>query len=401
MNLKNIASNETNEINDTKEAEKSISIKNSKALNKRLNYYYKNPPLIGLQNIGEISYMNATLQCFSNIEKLTCYFKFDSYIKEIIKNKPNGLTASYKLIIDKLWPSNTKNNNKYYSPFEFNKKLASLSPLFQVGQPNDAKDLMNFIIYTLYEELNIRKDNNNNDHYIDQTNEQLVFRTFIEKYNKNNSIISDLFYGIIKIVVKCSKCKISKYSFTENFFFIFPLEEIRKYKLKELQVNNNDNIMNEKEKNFKIHLLNKNIVDIKDCFDHEQKIELFTGDEAMYCNNCNELSDATFQVFSHSLPQILIFIFNRGKGPLNKIKVKFNELLDLNNYSQNGGIYELISVVTYLGENRLNGHFISSCKSPIDNQWYRYNDVIITKITDIKKDILDFGYPYVLFYKRK
>ena len=85
MNLKNIASNETNEINDTKEPEKSISIKNSKSLNKRLNYYYKNPPLIGLQNIGEISCMFAILQCFSNIEKLTYYFKFDSYIKEIIK----------------------------------------------------------------------------------------------------------------------------------------------------------------------------------------------------------------------------------------------------------------------------------------------------------------------------
>ena len=86
---------------------------------------------------------------------------------------------------------------------------------------------------------------------------------------------------------------------------------------------------------------------------------------------------------------------------MNKIKVKFNELLDLNNYSQNGGIYELISVVTYLGENQFNGHFIASCKSPIDNQWYRYNDAIITKITDINKYILYFGYYYFLFYKRK
>ena len=40
--------------------------------NKTLDFY-KNPTLIGLQNIGAY-YMNATLQCFSQIEELTNYF---------------------------------------------------------------------------------------------------------------------------------------------------------------------------------------------------------------------------------------------------------------------------------------------------------------------------------------
>ena len=36
--------------------------------------FYKNPTLIGLQNIGAAYYMNTILQCFSQIEELTNYF---------------------------------------------------------------------------------------------------------------------------------------------------------------------------------------------------------------------------------------------------------------------------------------------------------------------------------------
>ena len=42
---------------------------------------FPSPPLIGLQNVGATCYMNATLQCLSQIKKLTDYFK---YTKKII-----------------------------------------------------------------------------------------------------------------------------------------------------------------------------------------------------------------------------------------------------------------------------------------------------------------------------
>jgi hypothetical protein len=35
---------------------------------------YEFPPLIGLENVGATCYMNATLQCFSNVDLLTDYF---------------------------------------------------------------------------------------------------------------------------------------------------------------------------------------------------------------------------------------------------------------------------------------------------------------------------------------
>ena len=44
----------------------------------------KKPILIGLNNIGATCYMNATLQCFSNTNKLTEYF-LNEYKYELIR----------------------------------------------------------------------------------------------------------------------------------------------------------------------------------------------------------------------------------------------------------------------------------------------------------------------------
>ena len=391
--------------NTEKESEKNISPKAPIVHYKSLKYYYQNPPLIGLTNLGNTDYMNASLQCLSNIEQLTNYFKYDSSIKEIIKNQPNSLTASYKLIIDKLWPSNDNhniifNNNRSYTPNDFKDHLSEINILFQGKTENNVRDFFSFIMAKLNDELNKGDKNNNNfENYVDLANEQMVFDEFIKEFKRsNNSIISDLFYGITESKIKCSKCKITKYNFQINYFFAFILEEVLKFKLDELQKNNN--IQNQKEKNIKIQLLNKNIIDIKDYFQYEQRIDIFSGDSMMYCSLCQKLSDSFFQTIFYTLPQILIIILYKRKHN-NKIRLQFDELLDLKDYAKNGGIYELIGVINHLGEYDSSGHFIAACKSPINNRWYRYNDAVVTNITNFKNDILDFGEPHVLFYKRQ
>ena len=74
----------------------------------RLNF--KNPPLIGLQNVGATCYMNATLQCLCQIEKLVDFFKYKPQINEIEKKYRNNttkcLSISFTYLIENLWPSN-------------------------------------------------------------------------------------------------------------------------------------------------------------------------------------------------------------------------------------------------------------------------------------------------------
>ena len=67
----------------------------------------------------------------------------------------------------------------------------------------------------------------------------------------------------------------------------------------------------------------------------------------------------------------------------------------------NNMIYNLYGVISKIGQNGPSGHFIANCKSSIDNNWYRFNDDIIRQVFDIQKDVIDYGIPYILFYKKK
>ena len=64
-------------------------------------------------------------------------------------------------------------------------------------------------------------------------------------------------------------------------------------------------------------------------------------------------------------------------------------------------IYDLYGVVTHLGESGDGGHFVASCKSPCNNSWYRYNDAMISPITNINSEIINFGNSYILFYQKR
>ena len=63
-----------------------------------------------------------------------------------------------------------------------------------------------------------------------------MFNFFQQSYNQENkSIIRDLFYGINGTIYECSSCHTKKYNYQIGFFYIFPLEEVRKFKIQNLQ----------------------------------------------------------------------------------------------------------------------------------------------------------------------
>ena len=232
-------------------------------------------------------------------------------------------------------------------------------------------------------------------------------------------------------MTKCSNCPFYKHNFEAYFFLIFPLEEVRKYKLQELinrnnQINQNmmnpgmmmnmnmnmgQNMMNMMQMNpqefqnnlNKIQLLQNNSVDIYDCFDYNQKIENFVGENAMYCDTCRRQLPASFQTRLYNAPEVLILVLNRGAGIQFKVKLQFNLQLNLYNYLDNktsSCIYDLIGVVTHMGESGASGHFIATCRSPKDNNWYQFNDDLVFPVTDFNKQILNYAMPYILFYKK-
>ena len=384
------------------------------------------PPLKGLKNVGATCYMNATLQCFCNIKQFVNYFKYklkDENLKKLNNEKKVNLTSSFKYLIENIWQTpgnkyinpknNTQNaNNKYYIPIRFKERISIMNPLFEGAQANDAKDLVNFLIMTLHEELNKApkiQNINSSNLLINQSNKQDVFNNFILTFaNENISLISDLFYAVNNNITECLNCGNQKYNYQIYFFLNFPLEEVRKFKIDNNQFIQANQIMMSMNPMFcQQNFINNNqiinSVNLDDCFRYNQKIENFSGENSMYCNICQTQSPAVYKTILTTGPEILIIILNRGKGIQFKVKCEFVSQLNLYEYIEmknTGFMYDLIGVVTHIGEDGPSGHFIAYCRSPIDNNWYQYNDDLVFPVKDFVNEVINYAMPYILFYQK-
>ena len=371
---------------------------------------YKKPTLIGLQNIGATCFMNATLQCLSQTKRLTNYFLNEEHLPTIINNNialndPNQLQLSpvYFELLENLW---NKEGESYYAPYNFMNRINDMNPLFKKGEAGDAKDFIIYILEQMHKELKkpLNLNNVNQNLPINQYDQNITLMNFFNEFSKETSILSDLFFGFNETTNICSNCKFIYnsqnkpnpicYNYGIFNLLIFPLEEIKKYK-------NNMNLMNLQS----FYQGPTNNVSMDDCFIYNEKTDFFTGDNKNYCNLCKQLCDSQYTSKIYVSPNILILILNRGKGNMYKVNLDFTMKLDITNYvilkENTRIIYNLYGVITHLGESGPNAHFVASCKSPVDNKWYRYNDAQVSPIQDFKRDVYNFGVPYILFYEKE
>ena len=349
---------------------------------------FKEPIFVGLNNIGATCYMNATLQCLSNTKKLT-----DFFLKNFKDDDPKKIMSNeYYKVIKNLWKR--ENNKMSYSPYSFKEVLSKENPLFAGIAANDSKDLINFLLERFHQELNIINNNINNNVNdnllnLDQTNENLMLKSFLDEYTqKFNSIISNLFYGILETKSQCKGCNMIKFNFQVFSFIEFPLEQVNLY------------FYNKGKRPLILSNGENPDIDLYECFEYNQKIDLMTGENQMFCNICNKLCDSYYATTTYSYPNYLIINLNRGKGAVYKCKVNFPKQLNVINYAtfkQGFTVFELYAVICHLGPSSMSGHFVAYCKNSIDHKWYLYNDAFVTLCS--KPFQYNDGMPYILFYK--
>ena len=348
----------------------------------------KLPNLVGLQNIGATCYMNATLQALSNTNSLTEYFLDKTKFSPNNQNKK--LTSEYYKVLSNLWSETKKNGD--YAPHDFKQALSEENQLFAGIQANDSKDLINFLLERFHIELNNPKPNNNDNNIVNvnQMDEMQTLSAFISDYfNTNRSIITDSFYGILETKSKCGGCQNTKFNFQIFSFLEFPLEQVNIYMY---QMGRRFNMINQAPKNPD--------VDLYECFEYYQKIDVMNGQNQMYCNICNGNRDTFYGTTIYSLPNYLIINLNRGKGAVYECRVNFPEKLNLLNYAsfkQGNTYFHLYAVICHLGPSSMSGHFVAYCKHRKNNKWYKYNDSFVTECTKDKE--YNEGMPYILFYK--
>jgi len=331
------------------------------------------PGIIGLLNVGATCYMNATLQCFSNLSRFRTKLLNKKNYKYLEENKDKKkLSFALAEVLKNLWEIL---NHKFYSPENFKKTISEMNSLFAGIAANDAKDLILFILQKMHIELNIPPNKYNNSNFVPDD------RLFDEVYNdstnfflsKNESIISDEFFGFENSMTKCGNCQTVIHNVQAINIVFFPLEEVRKFI------------------GYKI-----NSVRINDCFEYYQRNELIPS---YFCNYCRNNIQGVSQTRFVNLPKTLIINLNRGKGLEFNINIIFEEYLNLRNYVYSPVspyYYELTGVITHFGENDSGGHFIAYCKNCNNCEWYKYNDQFVTKCTF--NEVINNGLPYVLFY---
>ena len=363
---------------------------------KKIKDHFSYAPKIILQYIEPKSFINniilIILQCFCHIEKFIDYFKYHEYVINIVKNDKNNLTASFKLLIEKLWPNNynDSNLNQYISlfyPDEFINKINKIEPSFEEIHSNyeKTKKLINIIFNKLHKELNkVKISNNNNSLNIDETNQQLMLNNFCLYFSNNHkSIISDLFYGINCKITKCNSCnKINSYNYQIYNLLEFSLEDLYKFKYQRNISSNNIN----------------DSINIYDCFTYYQSIHLITGANSFCCKLCKMNSNATICTSFTTLPNILILLLNRGQE---KCKIDFYENLDLNNFIQNKSIkfsYKLIGVISYNEGINVSSNYNTYCRDPITDKWSKYDKNIINDVNDFNEVINSIN-PFLLLYQ--
>jgi ubiquitin C-terminal hydrolase len=279
-----------------------------------------------------------------------------------------------------------------YEPLNFKGIISSKNPLFKGINPNDSKDLINFLLEEMNHELsNLNPSKQNNfrkkNRRIDQTNKILTYNDFKSDFiENNNSKIAKIFFFTIESRTLCQGCNILKYNYQALYLLEFQLESVFNFCLS----NNMNQINNNGQK----------YVTLLQCFEQYRSPTYFVGENSLYCNNCKSQQSSTYINNIYSLPPTLIIVLNRGKGNSFDCYVDFPAKLNLQQYvvcPQSITSYQLRGVITHLGESGMSGHFIAFCKHRIDNNWYCYNDAIVSYCNDQRNGFRK-GTPYILFY---
>ena len=349
------------------------------------------PHKAGLINVGQSCYMNATIECLSNIKGLSNKL-LENYGTYNIDSQP--LCVSYSSLLCELF--HTK--EKCIRPQIFKEIIGKLNPLFEGNHAADAKDLIFFIIETLHKELLPPSQNEDVQidfvqQEIDSQSEQKMLNNFFIEYNKNNTLVSNLFYGINRSVMYCEGCQKFKYSFQVFNILIFPLKKVKDYKKKKCGGRGG---------------LDLNLYDAFDC---EQEVEKLEGENMIYCNRCKRLSPGSHQQQIFGMPQILIIILNRGRNneDFNE-EFRFDEYLDFTNRNnilnpQSYKRFYLSGIITHLGESGSGGHFIAYCRNKVNDDFTCYNDATAVEVSLSDAMATKISYrenekktPYILLY---
>ena len=372
---KNQKQNETN--NNIMQKENSQLYTHNKINTNIVLEKIKEIKLVGLKNKGP-KFINPVLQCLFQI--LINDFKNINFINNNLK-----LTSAFQELINQIYNFKGRSLN----PENLINTFKEINNSGNIIKFDNIYNFLKSILDKLHDELkNIKDQNNysiNNNKFCKLSD--FEFESYIKEIKDEKSIITDLFQGVNEEVIQCSTYiqnfgKNSIFKFNPFLFLSFDLSKVKS---------------------------EQNIITIFDCFLNMKREQNYNKKE--YCQICDKNCFLSHRTKIFLCPDILILMLNYGykNYNYNYIKVNFEEILDISNFTKlenenkiDKNIYHINGIITQV-KNNINNYdfkYIAYCKNPDDNNWYRFDDEDIKPIgNNIQNEIVDYEIPLILFYK--
>ena len=180
-----------------------------------------NHGLTGLKNIGNSSYMNTIIQCLSHCADLVYYYISDLYINDLKKipkqNQLKNVSIAFSSILKKLWIE----DNKSINPIDLKYAISQYYSYYNNNNQHDSHEFLLSLLNCLHEETNKQNLKGLIKFYeepkLESESDISASKRFWSLFKRtNNSIITNLFYGQIRNILKCLSC-----AYTQTNFEVF------------------------------------------------------------------------------------------------------------------------------------------------------------------------------------
>ncbi|XP_068549739.1 ubiquitin carboxyl-terminal hydrolase 42-like [Anas acuta] len=302
---------------------------------------------VGLYNLGNTCFLNATLQCLTYTPPLANYMlslEHGQSCREqdfcMMCTMETHINQALRCTVDAIEPTHVISN------------LSRIGQHFRFGSQEDAHEFLRYTVDAMQEAC-------------------LNGSTELDRSSQATTIIHQIFGGFLRSRVKCLNCKAVSDTY-EAFLDI--------------------------------------TLDIKAVSSVTRALELFVkpeelgGENCYKCSECKKMVPASKRFTIHRSSKVLTISLKRFAdftgGKINK-EVKYPEYLDLRAYmSQSMGeplLYALYAVLVHHGVSCHSGHYICYVKAG-NGLWYQMNDAKVVR-TDIKRVLGQQA--YILFYIRR